>query len=166
MQIIRTFLSSLRDNKGKQQWRSVIAGKSGGTSRWSHGFGYLFGAFRRDGLISDQLSLQLPTFFRSLDLFLKLRVRTVPHSLTTNQPRHSDKQDEHGPELWRCHPNIQYPRARSGPSSENNTGLVDNLFRFPCQTLCVRAFGKSHLIYRASGEVRWSPALSLGVHFP
>ena len=126
MQIIRTFLSSLRDNKGKQQWRSVIAGKSGGTSRWSHGFGYLFGAFRRDGLISDQLSLQLPTFFRSLDLFLKLRVRTVPHSLTTNQPRDGGKQDKHAPELSRFHSSTGIHGKRRA-SLETNTGLVNKL---------------------------------------
>jgi hypothetical protein len=82
---------------------SVVAGESGGTSHWSHGLGYLFSALRRDGLIPDKLSLNLSTLLRSLNLFLKLRVWTVPHSLTTNQPRHSGKQDKHGPELSRFH---------------------------------------------------------------
>ena len=72
---------------------SVVAGEFGGTSRWSHGLGYLFSALRRDGLIPDKLSLHLSALLRSLNLFLKLRVWTVPHSLTTNQPRHNGKQD-------------------------------------------------------------------------
>jgi hypothetical protein len=82
---------------------SVVAGESGGTSRWSHGLCYLFSALRRDGLIPDKLSLNLPTLLRSLNLFLKLGVWTVPHSLTTYQPRHGGKQDKHGPELSRFH---------------------------------------------------------------
>jgi hypothetical protein len=82
---------------------SVVAGESGGTSRWSHGLGYLFSALRRDGLIPDKLSLNLSALLRSLNLFLKLRVWTDPHSLTTNQPRHGGKQDKHGPELSRFH---------------------------------------------------------------
>jgi hypothetical protein len=53
---------------------SVVAGESGGTSRWSHGLGYLFSALRRDGLIPDKLSLNLSALLRSLNLFLKLRV--------------------------------------------------------------------------------------------
>jgi hypothetical protein len=82
---------------------SVVAGESGGTSRWSHGLCYLFSALRRDGLIPDKLSLNLPALLRSLNLFLKLRVWTVPHCLTTYQPRHGGKQDKHGPELSRFH---------------------------------------------------------------
>jgi hypothetical protein len=53
---------------------SVVAGESGGTSRWSHGLGYLFSARRRDGLIPDKLSLKLSALLRPLNLFLKLRV--------------------------------------------------------------------------------------------
>ena len=77
---------------------SVVAGQAGGTSGWIHGLGYLCSAFRREGLIPDELSLQLSTFLRSLDLFLELRVRTVPpRSLTTNQPRRGGKQCTDGP---------------------------------------------------------------------
>ena len=79
---------------------SVVAGESGGTSHWSHGLGYLFSALRRDGVIPDKLSLNLSALLRSLNLFLKLRVWAVPHSLTT---RHGGKQDKHGPELSRFH---------------------------------------------------------------
>jgi hypothetical protein len=53
---------------------SVVAGESGGTSRWSHGLGYFFSARRRDGLIPDKLSLNLSALLRPLNLFLKLRV--------------------------------------------------------------------------------------------
>ena len=85
-------------------WGSVVAGEAGGTSGWTHGLGYLCSAFRREGLIPDELSLQLSTFLRSLDLFLELRVRTVPpRSLTTNQPRRGGKQCTDGPELSRFH---------------------------------------------------------------
>jgi hypothetical protein len=85
-------------------WGSVVAGEAGGTSGWTHGLGYLCSAFRREGLIPDELSLQLSTFLRSLDLFLELRVRTVPpRSLTTNQPRRGGKQCTDGPEFSRFH---------------------------------------------------------------
>ena len=104
---------------------SVVAGESGGTSRWNHGLCYLFSALGRDGLIPDELSLQLSTFLRSLDLFFKLRIRTIPHSLTTHQPRHGGKQDKHGPELSRAHSSTQHPRASGGRSSETNTVLVN-----------------------------------------
>ena len=96
---------------------SVVAGESGGTSHWSHGLGYLFSALRRDGLIPDKLSLNLSTLLRSLNLFLKLRVWTVPHSLTTNQPRHSGKQDKHGPELSRFHSSTGIHGKRRAKSS-------------------------------------------------
>ena len=82
---------------------SVVAGESGGTSRWSHDLDYLLSALRRDGLIPDKLSLNLSALLRSLNLFLKLRVWAVPHSLTTNQPRDGGKQDKHAPELSRFH---------------------------------------------------------------
>jgi hypothetical protein len=42
-----------------------------------HDLGYLFSALRLEGLIADELVLQLATFLRSLDLFLELTVRTV-----------------------------------------------------------------------------------------
>jgi hypothetical protein len=47
-------------------------GEPGGTSGSIHGLGYLFSALRREGLIADELVLQLATFLRSLDLFLEL----------------------------------------------------------------------------------------------
>jgi hypothetical protein len=96
---------------------SVVAGESGGTSHWSHGLGYLFSALRRDGLIPYKLSLNLSTLLRSLNLFLKLRIWTVPHSLTTYQPRHSGKQDKHGPELSRFHSSTGIHGKRRAKSS-------------------------------------------------
>ena len=54
-------------------------------------------------MIPDKLSLNLSAFLLSLNLFLKLRVWTVPHSLTTNQPRDGGKQDKEAPELSRFH---------------------------------------------------------------
>ena len=47
-----------------------VGGEPGGTSGSIHGLGYLFSALRREGLIADELVLQLATFLRSLDLFL------------------------------------------------------------------------------------------------
>ena len=51
-----------------------MGGEPCGTSASIHGLGYLFSALRREGLIADELVLQLATFLRSLDLFLELRV--------------------------------------------------------------------------------------------
>jgi hypothetical protein len=48
----------------------------GSTSESLHGVGDLFTALRRQGLIPDELVLQLATFLRSLDLFLELIVLT------------------------------------------------------------------------------------------
>jgi hypothetical protein len=61
-----------------------VGGEPGGTPGSIHGLGYLFSALRREGLIADELVLQLATFLRSLDLFLELTVRTVPRTLTAN----------------------------------------------------------------------------------
>lgn len=107
---------------------SVVAGESGGTSHWSHGLGYLFSALRRDGLIPDKLSLNLSTLLRSLNLFLKLRVWTVPHSLTTNQPRHSGKQDKHGPELSRFHSSKGIHGKRRAKSSNGQVRRLLDIF--------------------------------------
>jgi hypothetical protein len=77
----------------------------GGSSRTSvsiHGLGYLFTALRRQGLIPDELVLQLAAFLRSHDLFLELRVRT-PRTLTANQARQGGKQDTDGRERSRIH---------------------------------------------------------------
>ena len=77
----------------------------GGSSRTSvsiHGLGYLLTALRRQGLIPDELVLQLATFLRSHDLFLELRVRT-PRTLTANQARQGGKQGTDGRERSRIH---------------------------------------------------------------
>jgi hypothetical protein len=79
-----------------------VGGESGGTSAPIHGFGYLFSALRRQGLIADELVLQLTTFLRSLDLFLELIVLT-PRTLTANQVRHGGKQGTDDPEHPRIH---------------------------------------------------------------
>jgi hypothetical protein len=76
-----------------------VGGEPGGTSASIHGLGYLFSALRREGLIADELVLQLTTFLGSLDLFLELTVRTVPRTLTTNQVQCGGKQGTDGPEL-------------------------------------------------------------------
>ncbi len=60
-----------------------VDGSSSGTSVSIHGLGYLLTPLRRQGLIPDELVLQLATFLRSHDLFLELRVRT-PRTLTAN----------------------------------------------------------------------------------
>jgi len=80
-----------------------LGGEPGGTSVSIHGLGYLFSALRREGLIADELVLQLATFLRSLDLFLELTVRAVPRTLTTNQARRSDKQGTDNREISRIH---------------------------------------------------------------
>jgi hypothetical protein len=89
----------------------------GGTSVSTHGLGYLFTALRRQGLIADELVLQLTTFLRSLDLFLELMVLTTS-TLTANQVRHGGKQGTHNPELSCIHsspPSIDLtPRETSG----------------------------------------------------
>jgi hypothetical protein len=74
----------------------------GGTSVSTHGLGYLFTALRRQGLITDELVLQLTTFLRSLYLFLKLIVLTLG-TLTASQVRHGGKQGTHNPELSCVH---------------------------------------------------------------
>jgi hypothetical protein len=79
-----------------------VGEEPGGTSAPIHGFGYLFSALRRQGLIADELVLQLMTFLRSLDLFLELIVLT-PRTLTANQVRHGGKQGTDNPELSRSH---------------------------------------------------------------
>jgi hypothetical protein len=76
--------------------------KLGTTSGSFQGVGDLFTARSRQGLIADELVLQLATFLRSLDLFLELRVRT-PRTLTANQVRQGGKQDTDGRELSRVH---------------------------------------------------------------
>ena len=79
-----------------------MGGELGGTSGSIHGLGYLFSALSREGLIADELVLQLATFLRSLDLFLELTVRTVPRT---------------GPELWRIHSSTQHPRDKRREAS-------------------------------------------------
>jgi hypothetical protein len=89
-----------------------VGGEPGGTSTPVHGLRYLFSAFRREGLIADELVLQLATFLGSLDLFLELTVRAVPRTLTTNQVRSDGKQGTDGPELSHIHSSTQHPRDK------------------------------------------------------
>jgi hypothetical protein len=79
-----------------------VGGEPGGTSGSIHGLGYLISALRREGLIADELVLQLATFLRSLDLFLELIV-LAPRTLTANQVRHGGKQGTDDPEHSRIH---------------------------------------------------------------
>jgi len=88
-----------------------LGGEPGGTSGPIHGLGYLFSARRREGLIADQLVLQLGAFLRSLDLLLELTVRTVSRTLTTKR---GGKQDTDGPKLSRIHSTTQDPRDNGG----------------------------------------------------
>jgi hypothetical protein len=81
---------------------SCVDGGSSRTSVSIHGLGYLLTALRRQGLIPDELVLQLATFLRSHDLFLELRVRT-PQTLTANQVRQGGKQGTDGCERSRIH---------------------------------------------------------------
>jgi hypothetical protein len=94
-----------------------VGGEPGGTSASIHGLGYLFSALRREGLIADELVLQLATFLGSLDLFLELTVRTVPRTLTTNQVRCGGKQGTDGPELSHIHSSTQHPRDKRREAS-------------------------------------------------
>jgi hypothetical protein len=99
-----------------------LRGESGGTSGWIHDLGYLCSAFRRGRLIPNELSLQLSTFLRSLDLFLELRARTFLRSrLTTNQPRCGGKQGTDGIQL----PPTSFPLCRR--STFNSFLLVRDL---------------------------------------
>jgi hypothetical protein len=83
----------------KREW--VAGGTLSGPGAWHtsgylQGIGDLFTALRRQGLIADELVLQLTTFLRSLDLFLELIVLT-PGTLTANQVRHDGKQGTDNP---------------------------------------------------------------------
>jgi hypothetical protein len=88
---------------GKARRNTGISGREpGSTSGSLHGVGDLFTALTRQGLIADELVLQLKTFLRSLDLFLELIV-LAPRTLTANQVRHGGKQGTDNPELSRIH---------------------------------------------------------------
>ena len=88
---------------GKARRNTGISGReTGSTSSSLHGVDDLFTALRREGLIADELVLQLATFLRSLDLFLELIV-LAPRTLTANQVRHGGKQGTDNPELSRIH---------------------------------------------------------------
>jgi hypothetical protein len=80
-----------------------VGGEPGGTSGSTHGLGYLFTTVSRQGLIADELVLQLTTSLRSLDLFLELIVVLTPGTLTANQVRHDGKQATDNPERSRIH---------------------------------------------------------------
>jgi hypothetical protein len=79
----------LRSHLEREARRNTgISGREpGSTSGSLHGVGDLFTALTRQGLIADELVLQLVTFLRSLDLFLELIV-LAPRTLTANQVRH------------------------------------------------------------------------------
>src|SRR5262245_54394986 len=69
---------------GKARRNTGISGREpGSTSGSLHGVGDLFTALRRQGLIADELVLQLTTFLSSLDLFLELIV-LAPRTFTAN----------------------------------------------------------------------------------
>jgi hypothetical protein len=94
-----------------------VGREPGGTAGSIHGLGYLFSALRREGLIADELVLQLATFLRSLDLFLELTVRTVPRALTANPVRRGGKQGTDCPKLSRIHSRTQHPRDKRREAS-------------------------------------------------
>jgi hypothetical protein len=88
---------------GKARRNTGISGREpGSTSGSLHGVGDLFTALTRQGLIADELVLQLATFLRSLDLFLELIVLTSRTS-TAKQLRHGGKQDADNPEFSWIH---------------------------------------------------------------
>jgi hypothetical protein len=88
---------------GKARRNTGVSGwEPGSTSGSLHGIGDLFTALRRQGLIADELVLQLTTFLRSLDLFLELIV-LAPRTFTANQDRHGGKQGTDNPEHSRIH---------------------------------------------------------------
>jgi len=90
-----------------------VGREPGRTSAPIHRLGYLFSALRREGLIADELVLQVATFLRSLDLFLELIV-VAPRTLTANQVRHGGKQGTRNPELSCIHstlPSIDFTPA-------------------------------------------------------
>jgi hypothetical protein len=101
-----------------------VGGEPDGTSASIHGVCYLFSAVRREGLIADELVLQLATFLGSLDLFLELTVRAVPRTLTTNQVWCGGKQGTYGPELSHIHSSTQHPRDKRRETSAQWRHLV------------------------------------------
>ena len=91
---VRIFCNSSRRAAGTARVNSSSErGEPGGTSGSTHGLGYLFTAFRRQGLIADELVLQLTTFLRSLDLFLELIVLNSGNS--HSQPGSAWRQARH-----------------------------------------------------------------------
>jgi hypothetical protein len=83
-------------------WGALGGREPGPTAGSRHGVGDLFTALRRQGLIADELVLQLATFLRPLDLFLELIV-LAPRTLTGNQVRLGGKQGTGNPEHSRIH---------------------------------------------------------------
>jgi hypothetical protein len=92
----------LRELRRLLQHSCRVDGGSSRTSVSIHGLGYLLTALMRQGLIPDELVLQLATFLCSHDLFLELRVRT-PRTLTANQARQGGKQGTDGRQRSRIH---------------------------------------------------------------
>jgi hypothetical protein len=106
-----------------------VGGEPGGTSAPIHGLRYLVSPLRREGLIADELVLQLATFPRSLDLFLELMVLAAR---TANQVRHGAKQGTDNPEHSRIHSST-CPALTSLPRS------------FPAQRLTISLTSRSFL---------------------
>src|SRR5438552_879382 len=105
-----------------------VDGGSNRTSVSIHGLGYLLTALRRQGLIPDELVLQLATFPRSHDLFLELSVRT-PQTLTANQGQ-GGKHGTDGCELahsFQCLPSIDFTAAEP-PAQRLTISLTSRSF--------------------------------------
>jgi hypothetical protein len=81
-----------------------VGEKPEGTRASSHSFGYICSALRREGLAADKVILKASTFLRSLNLFLELRIWTVPRSLAADQPGRTGEQGTDGPELSEFQP--------------------------------------------------------------
>src|SRR5215468_11368000 len=130
----------------------------GSTSGSRHGVGDLFTALRRQGLIADELVLQLATFLRSLDLFLELIV-LAPRTLTANQVRHGGKQGTDDPEHSRIHsgtcPAFDFTAAElSGPkitiSLTSKALTTTKIASFRTSASGVSAMARSALVIKAA----------------
>jgi hypothetical protein len=130
---------------GKARRNTGIGGrKPGSTSGSRHGVGDLFTALRRQGLTADELVLQLTTFLRSLDLFLKLIV-LAPRTFTANQDRHGGKQGTDNPEHSRIH-------------SSTCPALTSLLRSFPAQRLTISLTSRSFLERKPLRQQRSPPS--------
>jgi hypothetical protein len=129
---------------GKARRNTGISAEPGSTSGSPHGVGDLFTALRRQGLIADELVLQLTTFLRSLDLFLELIV-LAPRTFTANQDRHGGKRGTDNPEHSRIHSST-CPALTSLPRS------------FPAQRLTISLTSRSFLERKPLRQQRTPPS--------